>query len=125
MNKKIKIILVIASAVILIIAGTVINGLRLMSIEDYYGDNQDFYFKSKQGDLILNTTNHKTGFVIKSWTRINALVDNDTVDFNTLLEANKVEILRANQNNKTLKHINNIIVDSLLRIGDLELIMKN
>lgn len=125
MIKKVKIILVIALAVILIIAGTVINGFRLMSIEDYYGDNQDFYFNSKQGDLILNTTNQKTGFVIKSWTRINALVDDDTVDFNTLLEANKVEILRANKKYKNLNHINNIMVDSLLRIGDLKLIMKN
>ena len=65
-----------------------------MSIEDYYGDNQVFYYQTKTGDLIINRTNNKTGTVLKTWTRIYALFDGDTVDFNQLLEMNKIEIIK-------------------------------
>ncbi len=125
MNKKLKVILSIIFLVILIIAFIIINGFQTMSVEDYYGDNQDFYYQSKTGDLLINRTNSKTGTVLKTWTRIYALFDRDTIDFYQLLETNKIEIIRSNITNNDLKAMNSQMIDSLLQIGKVKSIIKN
>lgn len=55
-----------------------------MEIEDHYGDLQEFYYKSKNGDLMIFGEYEKIGLVDKTWKRIR-VVDSkkDTVDLYT------------------------------------------
>ena len=54
---------------------------HIMEIEDQYGDLQDFYYKSKSGDLIIFGDYEKIGKVNKTWKRIKVIdFDKDTVD---------------------------------------------
>ena len=52
---------------------------NLIAIEDHYGDLQQFYYQSKEGDLIINYDNKKFGIIKKSSERIH-VVDNNKVE---------------------------------------------
>lgn len=70
MNKKLKYGLLIIGATLTLIIGFVSYGLYLMEIEDHYGDLQELFYASKDGDLILNKTTSEFGVIEKNWKRI-------------------------------------------------------
>lgn len=74
------------------IFGFIVWGLYLMEIEDYYGDLQETYFDSKNGDLIVNKKTKKFGFISKNWKRANVITkQNDTLDLYDLINTNGKE----------------------------------
>lgn len=54
----------------LCLAAFVLYGLRLMSIEDRYGDLEPLYWESKDGDIIVNRSNAEMGTIECDWHRI-------------------------------------------------------
>ena len=74
------------------IFGFIVWGLYLMEIEDHYGDLQETYFDSKNGDLIVNKKSKKFGFISKNWKRANVITkQNDTLDLYDLINTNGKE----------------------------------
>ena len=78
----------------------IICGLYLMEIEDRYGDLQQVYFDSKNGDIIINKQTKKYGIITKNWKRVNILTkEKDTIDLEDLIiinrKENKYEVLRS------------------------------
>ena len=74
------------------IFGFIVWGLYLMEIEDHYGDLQETYFDSKNGDLIVNKKTKKFGFISKNWKRANVITkQNDTLDLYDLINTNGKE----------------------------------
>ena len=93
---------VILSIIIIFIGFSmfIIWGLYLMEIEDRYGDLQQVYFDSKNGDIIINKQTKKYGIITKNWKRVNILTkENDTIDLEDLIiinrKENKYEVLRS------------------------------
>lgn len=71
------------------IFGFIVWGLYLMEIEDHYGDLQETYFDSKNGDLIVNKKTKKFGVIAKNWKRANVITkQNDTLDLYELIYTN-------------------------------------
>lgn len=79
--KKIALSILIILILIIGFLGFAFHG---MEIEDQYGDLQDFYFKSKSGDIMIFGEYEKIGLVDKTWKRIR-IVDakKDTIDLYT------------------------------------------
>jgi hypothetical protein len=50
--------------------GFLVYGLHMMDVEDRYGDLQDLYWDSKDGDIIVNKLNSQIGIVELDWHRI-------------------------------------------------------
>ncbi len=50
--------------------GFLFYGLHLMDVEDRYGDLQDLYWDSRDGDIIVNKLNSEVGIVELDWHRI-------------------------------------------------------
>lgn len=48
----------------------VIYGLRLMDIEDHYGELEELYWKAEDGDIIVNKITSQAGIVELDWHRI-------------------------------------------------------
>lgn len=46
-------------------------GLYRMEIEDHYGELQELFHSSKNGDVIINKTTSEFGLIEKNWKRIN------------------------------------------------------
>ncbi|MFD2939233.1 hypothetical protein [Flavobacterium notoginsengisoli] len=85
----------IFSLLLLFCAGFITLGLYLMEIEDHYGDLQEVYFESQNGDLIINKQNQTFGIISKNWRRSNVITkQNDTLDLCDFIRQNKYEILR-------------------------------
>lgn len=70
MNKKLKYGLLIIGTTLTLVVGFVGYGLYLMEIEDHYGDLQELFYASKDGDLIFNKTTSEFGIIEKNWKRI-------------------------------------------------------
>jgi hypothetical protein len=62
-HPMVKRILIIFFVVCLAGFSLIIYGLFLMDIEDRYGDLQDLYWQSQDGDLIVNNTDSRVGVV--------------------------------------------------------------
>ena len=64
-NKKriLKRIAISILVFVIFVLTIVTYGLYLMDIEDRYGDLQDLYWESKDGDIILNEVNSKIGII--------------------------------------------------------------
>src|SRR6218665_2329033 len=83
------------SLLLLFCAGFIKFGLYLMEIEDHYGDLQEVYFESQNGDLIINKQNQTFDIISKNWRRSNVITkQNDTLDLCDFIRQNKYEILR-------------------------------
>lgn len=67
-------------------------GLYLIEIEDHYGDLQEVYFDTKNGDIIINKQTQKFGIITKNWKRADVLTkENDTLDLYELIYINGIE----------------------------------
>ena len=75
MRNRTKGILSALIVVALLFCGFIYLLGHLMAIEDHYGDLQQFYYQSKEGDLILNHDNKKFGIIKKNSERIHVVDD--------------------------------------------------
>ena len=124
MNRKIKITLIVigilATGTCVFIAG----GLYTMEIEDHYGDNQDIYYKSRQGDLAVNRDTKELWKIEKTRKRIYTVQNADTVDMWDWLDKNTIEIYRPvsamGTGGVTYEDIENLINEK-----KLEFVIKN
>ena len=93
MKITIKQIGVIVIGIVMLIIGIFGFAFHAMEIEDHYGDLQDFYFKSNNGDLMVFGKYKKIGLVDKTWTTIRIInLTGDTIDlFNWFYDDNYPE----------------------------------
>ena len=104
-----KIIISIIGILILIIGffGFAFHGIE---IEDQYGDLQDFYFKSKNGDIMIFGEYEKIGLVNKTQKRIQIINSKkDTVDLYNWFNDDRY----PNGSNKLLRAKVEISIDEL------------
>jgi hypothetical protein len=109
--------------------GFIVWSLHLMEIEDHYGDLQEIYFKSENGDLILNKETKQFGIITKNWKRANVVTQqNDTLDLYDLIyikeQENKYELLRSNSE-INFQELNFKKIMELKKKNSVETILKN
>ena len=109
-------------SIILLISSILIGfGLYTLGIEDNYGDLQNLYYKSNNGDVIINRETKEFGIIIKDWKSIKVKTPkNEIFDLEYWVNRDnnyKIEIYRIHQINIskiTFKEIENkIILDKL------------
>ena len=125
MNKKIKIGLIIFGLVVTATLFSMTYGFYLMEIEDHYGDNQEIFFQSRQGDIVINRDKKELGTIEKNWKRIYIIHHSDTVDIWSWLDKDDIEIYRPRINGLTAKNLNYNDIDNLIDDKKIELIIKN
>ena len=104
MKKTINKILI--SITVIIVSIILILGLAFhwMEIEDHYGDLQEFYYKSRSGDLMILGNYRSIGIVDKTCTKLSIInSQSDTIDlFNWVYEnsygENSVKLYRTRKN---------------------------
>lgn len=128
MNKKLKYGLLIIGTTLTLIIGFVGYGLYLMEIEDHYGDIQELFYASKDGDLILNKTTSEFGIIEKDWKRIKVNSKEEPTDLYNWVYKNGIqtnsEIYRPTKNlnfdSLTINELN-----SLIESKNLKFIIRN
>lgn len=123
-NRK-KIGFTVFGLLALVVGLTIFVGLYAMSIEDHYGNYQEIFFQSKQGDIVVNRSSRKVKKVEKTWTRIYFIDSSDTIDLWSWLNNDTVEIFRTKTNSLSLEKIRYEDIDLLVADQKLELIIKN
>lgn len=92
-------------------------GLYLMEIEDHYGDLQEIYFESENGDLILNKQNQTFGIISKNWKRANVITkQKDTLDLYDFVNENRYEVLRS----ETKLNLSDLTFEKLMKLKNEE-----
>ena len=125
MNKKLKIGLIIFGLVVTATLCSVTYGFYLMEIEEHYGDSQDIFFQSRQGDIAVNRDKREFGTIEKNWKRIYIIDKVDTVDIWSWLDKDDIEIYRPRINGLTAKNLKYDDIDNLIDDKKIELIIKN
>ncbi|MFD2248492.1 hypothetical protein [Pontibacter ruber] len=131
MGKRIKILAFALTASALLLCGFVYQIAHVMTIEDHYGDLQNFYFRSKNGDLILNLDSKKYGLIRKDSKRIQVVCKNhpgiDLYKWVYVYEdfrESKNEVYRSD----TIPDLSGLTYEEvvkLVRENKMELIIKN
>lgn len=124
MKKRIKIVLALLALTIVSVVLLIALGLYTMEIEDTYGDNQDFYYKSRQGDIVINRDTKEFSRIEKTWKRIYGVHNADTADLWSWLEQNEVEIYRPVNSDVLIEGLKYRDLDSLIQEKKLELVIK-
>jgi hypothetical protein len=130
LNKALKYGLMIFGIAIIAIVGLVGFGLYSMEIEDHYGDHQELYYDSKNGDIILNNTTSEFGIVEKNWKRINIRTEKkDSTDLYNWIYQNgietKAEIYRPKSGEIELNGITYSELKKMIEKSELKFITKN
>jgi len=129
LNKKLKYGLLIIGTTLSLIFGFIGYGLYLMEIEDHYGDLQEIFYASKDGDLILNKTTSEFGTIEKNWKRIKVNgTKKETTDLYNWIYQNgvetKSEIYRPTKK-LNLEEISLGQLTDLIKNKDLKYIIQN
>jgi len=124
MNKKTKIILGLVGLGLFALIVFIAIGFYSMDIEDHYGNDQNFFYQSKFGDIAVNRDRKEFKKIEKSWTRIFIADEKGRVDIWTWLNEDSVGIYRARPfvSNKELTYGD---IERLIAEDKLELIIKN
>lgn len=132
MNKRLKYGLLVFGLGTILIVGLVSFGLYSMEIEDHYGELEDFFYKSKSGDVIINRTTSEFGIIEKNWKRINVATQgnsNSTTDLYNWIRLNGVEenneIYRTKKKKTDLENITYPELVQLIESSKLKLITGN
>ena len=130
MHKGIKYGLQTFAIVIITVVGFIGFGLYSMEIEDHYGDLQELYYESENGDLIINRTTSEFGTIEKNWKRINIRTQKkDSTDLYNWVYQNgtktKAEIYRAKNGETELNGITYSELEKRIDNSDFTLIIKN
>ena len=115
---------------IIAVTGFIGFGLYTMEIEDHYGDLQELYYESENGDVIINKTTSEIGIVEKTWTRINIrTVDKDSSDLYSFIYRNgvesKAEIYRPINGKIRLNELTYTELEKRINYSELKLIKRN
>jgi hypothetical protein len=94
MSKKIKIILAVVGLLTFGTGVILAFGMYTMEIEDTYGDNQDIFYNSRQGDIVINHDTKELGQITKTWKRFYVINQNDTLNINNWWDDKQIEIFR-------------------------------
>lgn len=125
MTKKIKIGLILFGLIVIATLLSISYGFYLMEIEDHYGDNQEIFFQSQQGDIAVNRDKRELGTIEKNWKRIYIIDNSDKVDIWSWLDKDDIEIYRPRINGLTAKNLKYDDIDNLIDEKKIELIIKN
>ncbi|MEK6476342.1 hypothetical protein WJR50_02370 [Catalinimonas sp. 4WD22] len=124
MGKKAKIISLIFGMSLLSVFLFIVMGLYLMEIEDHYGDQQDFYFQSEEGDIFINRDTKAFKKVEKTWKRLYGIQHSDTTDLWAWLKENNIEVYRPLDSNFDQYNLSYEELNKLIEEGKLELVIK-
>jgi len=125
MNRKVKIGLIIFGLVVATTIFSMTYGFYLMEIEDHYGDNQEIFFQSRQGDIAVNRDKRELGTIKKSWKRIYIIDNSDTVDIWSWLDKDRHLNEKANNQRTGWQNLKYDDIDNLIDDKKIELIIKN
>jgi len=124
MNKKLKIILGTLSLIVVGMAIFIAIGLYGMVIEDRYGDNQDIFYRSRQGDIVVNHQTKEFGEIKKTWTKFYVVNKLDTIDTYDWWDDKNIEIYKVTDSESLDKIFNYSDFNRLKEEGRLELKKK-
>ncbi len=103
--------------------------LRLMEVEDRYGDLQEIYWKAENGDIAFNKLNSTSAIIEKDWKRIYVKINGKLIDIDEWLDPNNIynfdlAIYRPNRNWVKQKKLNRIEIENGIRNSSLEFITE-
>jgi len=122
MNKTLKIILTVFGLLVIGLGGLIAFGMYTMDIEDMYGDNQDIFYNSRQGDFVINHETKELGQISKTWTRFYIIDNSDTLNINDWWDDKNIEILRLADKSISLDNLDYKDIDGLKKEKKLELV---
>ncbi|GGD02792.1 hypothetical protein [Hyunsoonleella pacifica] len=130
MKKELKYALLFFGVFIIMVCGFIGFGLYSMEIEDHYGDLKELYYKSENGDVIINKTTSEFGIIEKNWKRINIRTQKkDSTDLYNWVYQNrtetKTEIYRPKSKETELNGITFSDLKKLINKSELKLIIEN
>jgi hypothetical protein len=130
LSKALKYGFLIFGIVIITVFGFLGFGLYTMEIEDHYGDLQELYYKSENGDIIVNKTASEFGIIEKNWKRINIRTQKiDSTDLYNWVYKNgtetKAEIYRPKNGKTELNGITYSELKNMIDYSELTLVFKN
>jgi len=101
-----------------------------MEIEDHYGDLQELYYESKDGDIIVNKTTLEIGIIEKSWKRINIRTEkkDSTGLYNWIYQngyETKTEVYRSKSGEIELTGVSYSAFKKMIDNSQLKLVTKN
>ena len=124
MNRTLKIILTVFGLLIIGLGGILMFGMYSMEIEDTYGDNQDIFYNSKQGDIVINHDTKELGKITKTWTKFYVINNNDTLNINGRWDDKNIEILRPTDKDVSVDNLNYSDIEGLKIEKRLELLKR-
>ena len=116
--------LIVFGLLILGLVGLMLFGFYSMEIEDMYGDNQEIFYNSRQGDFVVNNTTKEFGEIRKTWTRFYVVRQSDTLDIYEWWDDKNIEIFRPVNKNVSLDNLKYEDINGLKRDKKLELLKK-
>ena len=130
MKRRVKIIILTIIIALIGIVGFIGFGLYAMEIEDHYGDLQEIYYDSENGDIIVNKKTSEFGIIEKNWKRINIRTQKkDSADLYNWVYQNgtesKVEIYRPKNGKIELNGITYSKLKNMIDNSEFKLITKN
>ena len=120
MKKAFIIILAAFGLLVIGLGGYIFFGLMAMQIEDTYGDNQDIFYNSREGDLVVNHDTQELGQISKTWTTFKIMHNAETLDINEWWDDKNIEIWRTLDEDISLVSVEYDDVDRLNREGRIE-----
>ena len=128
MKKRTKIILAAIATTIIVFISMLALSFYTMQIEDQYGDLQEIFYKSKDGDLIVEE-NKRFGFIEKNWTTIHIFSNNNSQDLYNWVNQEqhqiKFSVYRPLNNTKNFNNLSLNEVANLIKNKQLEFIIGN
>lgn len=96
-----------------------------MQIEDTFGEIEDIYYNSKDGDFIVNKDLKQFGFIKKEWTKMHIINQKDTLDWSNWYD-DRVEVYRVNDNkNLDIQKINYDDLMKKIKEGQIKLVYQH
>ena len=120
MKKAFIIILAAFGLLVVGLGGYIFFGLMAMQIEDTYGDNQDIFYQSREGDLVVNHDTQELGQISKTWTTFKIMHHTETLDISEWWDDKNIEIWRSLDEDISLVSVEYEDVYRLKREGRIE-----
>ena len=124
MNKKLIIAIVAFVALIVCAGGFLLFAFHSIEIEDTYGNNQDIYYNSREGDIVVNHYRKGIGRIAKTWTRFYIINKNDTLDVYEWWDDQNIEIYRGTRGEISVTDLDHEDLKKLLREEEIKLVRK-
>ena len=101
----------------------------MMEIEDRYGDLQEIYWKSKDGDIVFNKLNSSSAVIEKDWRKMYVKINGKLVNIDEWLDPNNkynfdLVIYRPKEGLENTKNLNRIEIENGIGNSSLEFITE-